>query len=170
MTSRNREENLRRNHSPVWKKITLTTNGKKRCIMNRSCIFLLSIALIILLVGCTEDQTPMPKEVQLTEKGLACEPGSSVGLNVSDTLVLVLDGNPSTGYTWEVGFYTAGVIEPAGEPEYQPNSNLVGAGGTYTFRFLAVGEGESVLRLIYHRPFEKDVLDLKVCEVTVIVE
>lgn len=91
-------------------------------------------------------------------------------MSVGDTLVLVLDGNPSTGYNWEVGFYTIGVIEPTGKPEYQPDSSLSGAGGTYTFRFLAVAEGESVLRLMYRPPSKKDVLELKTCEVTVIVK
>jgi inhibitor of cysteine peptidase len=142
-------------------------------------LFALAIALVVLtmtlsLPGEYQSQmptmvsTPMPKEVQLTEKGLAC--ASAVGLNVGDTLVLVLDGNPSTGYNWEVGFYTLGVIEPTGEPEYQSDSDLLGAGGTYTFRFLAVGKGESALRLMYRHPLEKDVPEAKICDLTVTVK
>ena len=83
---------------------------------------------------------------------------------------MILEGNPSTGYTWEVGFYVPEVMKPAGEPKYQSASSQAGAGGTYTFRFLAVGEGQATLRLIYHRPWEQDVPDLKTCEVTVTVK
>ena len=139
--------------------------------------FILAIVPVVgtlLIGGCTilynqgGEQTPQPKEVQITEDGLAC--GSGVGLNVGDTLILILNGNPSTGYTWDVGFYVHPVIEPAGEPEYQSDSNLVGAGGTYTFHFLATGEGEAKLAMIYHRPFDKDAPILKTCEVTVTVK
>jgi inhibitor of cysteine peptidase len=83
---------------------------------------------------------------------------------------LILNGNPSTGYTWDVGFYVHPVIEPTGEPEYQSDSNLVGAGGTYTFRFLATGEGEAKLAMTYHRPLDKDAPIFKTCEVTVTVK
>lgn len=153
----------------------------KNVAVRWSTLFALAIALVVLTMSLSlpgENQgrtptivpTPMPKEVQLTEKGLACAPGSSVGLNVGDTLVLVLEGNPSTGYNWDVGFYTLGVIEPAGEPEFQSSSDLLGAGGTYTFRFLAVGEGESTLRLMYSRPLEKDVPEAKICDLSVTVK
>jgi predicted secreted protein len=136
---------------------------------------ILFVAIIILISGvlllssCSElrnqknQQTPQPKEVQITEKGNAC--GTTVGLNAGDTLNLILDGNLSTGYTWEVGFYANTVVEPLGEPEYQSQSNLVGADGTYTFQFRAIGEGETQLKMIYHRPLEKDAPDLKTCDV-----
>ena len=140
--------------------------------MSRPSFHLLVVSmLVLLLAGCRSTgasqptSTPVPKEVQLTEEGGLC--GSAVGLNAGDILVLILEGNPSTGYSWEVGFYVPEVIAPSGEPEIRPESNLAGAPATYTFRFLAVGEGEATLRLTYHRPAEKDAPDLKTCEVTV---
>ena len=135
---------------------------------------MISMIGVLILTGCNafhiqgDRQTPQPKEVQITEDELAC--GTGVGLNVGDTLILILNGNPSTGYTWDVAFYVHPVIEPTGEPEYQSDSNLVGAGGTYTFHFLATGEGEAKLAMIYHRPFDKDAPILKTCEVTVTVK
>jgi len=138
--------------------------------------FAIKISLIgmLVLTGCSainnleEQQTPQPKEVQITEDGLAC--GSGTELNVGDTLVLILNGNPSTGYTWDVGFYVHPVIEPLGEPGYQPDSDLLGAAGSYTFRFLAIGEGQATLRMIYHRPLDKDIPVLKICDVSVTVK
>lgn len=145
--------------------------------MIRLHVFLLIVVLLVALslVGGSMYYTQgssadleAPKEVQVTEKGGAC--GSGVGLNAGDTLVLILEGNPSTGNAWEVGFHVPAVISPVGEPEYQPGSSQIGAGGTVTFRFLAVGEGEAIIRMIYRRPWEKDVPALKTCEVTVIVK
>ena len=129
-----------------------------------------TIALVVLLTlaGCGTPPTQTPKEVRLTEKEGGC--GSGVGLNAGDTLELVVGGNPTTGYTWEVGFEVPAVIKTTGEPKYEPDSNAIGAGGTYTFRFLAVSEGQATLVLVYHRPFEKDAPALKACEVTVNVE
>lgn len=144
---------------------------------NKKFPFVLVTAFLVgamILTGCDTllnvglKPTPLPKEVQITEKDNGC--GSATELNVGDTLDLVLDGNPSTGFTWEVGFYAQPIVKPLGEPEYQPGSNLLGAGGTYTFQFRAIGEGQTKITMIYHRPFAKDSTDIKTCEVTVTVK
>ena len=138
------------------------------------CITKISLIGMLVLTGCSTlinqryQQSPQPKDVQLTEDGLAC--GSGTELNVGDTLILILNGNPSTGYTWGVVYYVQPVIEPRGEPEYQSSSNLPGAVGTNTFRFLAVGEGQATLRLVYHRPQNEKLTVLKTCDVNVTVK
>jgi predicted secreted protein len=133
---------------------------------------LVVVAMIILsLDGCsairTPEVTPAPKEVQLTQEGGAC--GSGVGLNEGDTLELILDGDSSAGYIWEIGFYVPAVIKPAGEQKNQSGSDLSSASDKYTFRFLAVGEGQAELVMIY-KPFEKDLPDLETCKVDVTVK
>jgi predicted secreted protein len=141
--------------------------------MSRLKMIVLLVVLTILLSlnGCsasrTPEVTPAPKEVQLTQKGGAC--GSGVGLNEGDTLVLILEGDPSSDYTWEVGFYVPAVIEPVGEPIVQSKSSSGSASDTYTFRFLAVGEGEAELHMIYGPP-EKDSPEFKTCQLTVTVK
>lgn len=131
--------------------------------------FIAVAAIIFSLYGCSTSRTPdvMPKEVQVTQNGGAC--GSGVGLNEGDTLVLILEGDPSSDYTWEVGFYVPAVIEPAGEQKDQSESNPASESGTYTFRFLAVGEGESELLMIYGPP-EKGSPEHKTCQLTVNVK
>lgn len=138
----------------------------------RNAILLAAVLTLCLLLtaSCTlinlmPVSLPAPKEVQITEKEGAC--GSTVGLDIGDTLVLIVDANQSTGYSWEVGFYVPEVIQPQGEPVYKPVSDLAGSGDSATFRFLAVGEGQVALRLIYHRAWEKDVPELETCEVTI---
>jgi len=125
--------------------------------------------IIFSLYECSASQTPTttPKEVQVTQNGGAC--GSGVGLNEGDTLVLILEGDPPSGYTWEIGFYVPAVIEPAGEQKDQSESNPASESGTYTFRFLAVGEGQAELMMIY-KPVEKDLPVLKTCQLTVKVK
>ena len=135
-------------------------------------VVLFVVTMIILsLDGCsasrTPEVTPVPKEVQLTQKGGAC--GSGIGLNEGDTLVLILEGDPSSNYTWEVGFYVPAVIEPVGEPIVQSESSPDSANSTSTFRFLATGEGEADLHMIYGPP-EKDSAEFKTCQLTVDVK
>lgn len=95
--------------------------------------------------------------------------GSSVELRTGDTLQLALEGNPTTGYTWAPATLDQAILKSAGEPEFQPSSSALGAGGTVTCRFTAVGAGQTTLQMIYSRPFEKDVPPLKTFTVTVTV-
>jgi inhibitor of cysteine peptidase len=137
--------------------------------MDRLDMILLFASInVLVLVGCDVAQPATPNEVRLTEKGGDC--GSSVELNTGDSLSLALEGNPTTGYVWEIESNDPAVMKPSGEPEYHADSEAIGAGGTYTFRFTAVAKGKVTLRLVYHRPFEKNVPELKSCEVTIIVK
>lgn len=150
---------------------------RRGAMSRRSILLVLTGLAVIVLIGVAVQRlqgspTPAispaaPKEVEVTEEGGAC--GSAVGLNTGDTLLVGLQGNPSTGYTWELGFSVPSVIQPAGEADVRPASNLLGANATYTFRLRAVGEGEVTLIFIYHRPFEQNVPPVKTCEVTVTV-
>jgi inhibitor of cysteine peptidase len=96
--------------------------------------------------------------------------GSTVELRVGDTMEVVLDGNPTTGFSWETAAVDASVLKQLGEPQFEPASNLIGSGGEFTFRFEAVASGQTLLQLLYHRPWEKDVPPEKTFEVTVIVQ
>ena len=82
--------------------------------------------------------------------------GTQVNLGRGDTLLVRLESNPSTGYAWEIQNNDEAVLRPVGEPQFQPSSNLVGAGGTEIFGFKAISEGTSVLVMIYHRSFEDE--------------
>jgi inhibitor of cysteine peptidase len=96
--------------------------------------------------------------------------GSTVELRVGDTMEVVLDGNPTTGFQWETAAMDASVLKQLGEPGFEPYTNLMGSGGTFTFRFGAVASGQTLLKLVYHRPWEKDVPSEKTFEVTVTVQ
>ena len=62
------------------------------------------------------------------------------------------------------------IIKPSGEPEFKPSSDALGPAGKYILRFEAVAAGQTALKLIYHRPFEKDTPPAQIYDVTVTVE
>ena len=83
----------------------------------------------------------------------ADDDGMSVQLAEGESLLVALVGNPTTGFGWEVeeepGFLTrlAGLA-------YLPDSGLLGAGGTFFFRYEATETGTGTLSLAYRRPWE----------------
>jgi inhibitor of cysteine peptidase len=123
-------------------------------------IIALAGLLTPLLSGCapsdgrgTSATKPIADTVVLTET----DADQSVKVSPGQTLEVVLDANPSTGYTWSVAaepeFLTA-----QGEPVFSSEaaSGLVGAPGTQTLRFTVSAAGEGPLSLSYVRPWEAD--------------
>jgi inhibitor of cysteine peptidase len=95
--------------------------------------------------------------------------GSQVELQADQTLVISLEGNPTTGYTWEVAEVDEGVLRQVGEMEFEPqDTGDVGVGGVQILRFEAVNSGQTDLDLVYHRSWE-DEEPLKTFSVQVVV-
>ena len=106
--------------------------------------------LAIAAVALTQmDETPVSASIGPDEAG------STVALEIGGELTIALPANPSTGYGWTVAAIDPAVLIQKGEPDFAAQSNLIGAGGTMTFRFTAAGAGESELRLEYQRPWEE---------------
>ena len=83
--------------------------------------------------------------------------GKQIALQPGDILTVTLESNPTTGYSWQVMGIDNAILTQDGDPEYKQVSGsegLVGAGGTETFRFKAVGSGNASLELGYLRPWE----------------
>lgn len=124
---------------------------------------MLSIALfwsiaIVLLIGLSVGLAFMfrrgaPGEAP-TKVITAAQAGTEVALQVGERLAVTLEGNPTTGYTWMVATADPAMLTQLGEPEFQPASDALGAGGMQTLRFAAIGAGTTPLTLIYVRPFE----------------
>jgi inhibitor of cysteine peptidase len=81
--------------------------------------------------------------------------GSAVDLHPGDQFLVVLSGNPTTGYQWLVSSFSAQVLCQPEEPRFQQSSDLTGSGGSSHFLFEAAGTGQTTLHLVYRRPFEK---------------
>jgi len=93
--------------------------------------------------------------VRLTQDG-----GSqSVALAKGRTLVVVIAGNPSTGYQWALtGPVDGAVLAQDGRVEFVAGDpDLVGAPGEYRVTFKAIGPGMTGIGMKYVRPWEQDV-------------
>ncbi len=98
--------------------------------------------------------------------------GQPTTIQVGGKVVVELEANPSTGYTWEASNLDTTILKQSGETEYKPASStpMPGQGGTQVLRFEAVGPGTTTLILIYHRPFETSVAPIKTFTIKVTVE
>ena len=130
---------------------------------------LLAVVVLVLIAGLAlVVGNPAGRQLKTLTLG---EPqaGSQAVLQAGDMLQVNLEGNPSTGYMWSVESLDAAVLKVVGEPEFHPASSALGASGTVMYRFKAVGTGQTTLKLIYSRPFEKGVPPLKTFAASVLV-
>jgi len=87
----------------------------------------------------------------------------------SKTVEINLEGNPTTGYTWEYNIDVDGIIKEDSN-QYKPKhatSGLVGSGGTYTWKFSSLKEGTAEITFKYLRPWEKEITKTKTYSCTV---
>jgi inhibitor of cysteine peptidase len=123
----------------------------------------LTAGLLMILAACS---SAGGRPVMLTEENS----GQSIDINTGQQLVISLEGNPTTGYTWEVGSMDEAVLKQIGEPEFKSSSGALGAGGVMILQFQAISEGDTALTLVYHRPWEQGIAPEKTFEVNVVVK
>jgi inhibitor of cysteine peptidase len=108
-------------------------------------------------------------DVALTD----ADQGKAVKLAVGKIVSITLEANATTGYEWRVEKIEGEGIVPDGKPAYIPKKHapgVVGVGGVAVFRFKAAKEGKPTIKLVYIRPWEKDVPPVKVFQVQFAVE
>jgi len=105
-------------------------------------------------------------QVKLSEKNAM----SRVEIYIGDTLEVVLKGNPTTGYIWEVDYVDSAILRQVGKTEFKADRKARGSGGKIIMRFEALTRGQTLLKLIYHRPFEKDIQPIRTFEAAVAVK
>ena len=98
--------------------------------------------------------TQMGKTIAASATLGPAEAGSAVTLELGGELTITLPANPSTGYSWVVTALNPALLTQIGEPEFSAESNLIGAGGTMTFRFQGTAAGRDSLTLGYLRTWE----------------
>jgi len=83
--------------------------------------------------------------------------GQQVDLQRDQEMILELAANPSTGYRWQIELTCSAVLDKISGEQFIPASSAVGAGGVAAWHFRAARTGTDLLRLVYRRPFEKNV-------------
>ena len=155
-------------HRPVRRRVVRTPHTGAMGHMLISTVALVGTLLITLLLPGDNPARPIPSTVRVSEN----DAGSTVRLHTGDTLQVSLEGNPSTGYSWEMVEADTAVLKQSGEPEftsYKHAGQFVGSPGTVTMTFTMVGAGQTVLKLIYCCPFEENVQPLKTFELKVVI-
>ena len=93
--------------------------------------------------------------------------GAHLAIRVGDRLLVALEGNPTTGYEWlNAALYEYAILRESEEREFRPDSDLIGSGGVFLFRYETVDVGPQAFRFVFQRPWES-VQPLEVLEFTV---
>jgi len=133
-------------------------------IFVRAILGVVMTAVLALAGGCTQSN-----KVNVGDE----RNGQEVTIKQDQLLTVKLESNPTTGYGWEIAACDEAVLQAQGEAVYEQASqgqNLVGGGGWQTFQFKPVKAGETPLKLVYRRAWEKDVEPIKDYEVLVNVQ
>jgi inhibitor of cysteine peptidase len=120
------------------------------------------IALILVMLAACG-----PKGVKLNSSAN----NSTLDVKIGQPVVINLEGNPSTGYTWEAKDLDTGMFQQVGQVEFKSaRPGLLGSGGTQTLTFKALKAGSGKIELVYHRPWETDIAPTKTFTLTVNVK
>ena len=90
---------------------------------------------------------------------------------VGEEFTIVLDSNPTTGYSWKLSDnFSGGIVQLVSSSYIPPVTRRKGAGGEEIWRFKAVAAGKTTISLEYIRPWEKGVQPVAVKSYEVTVE
>jgi predicted secreted protein len=129
--------------------------------------------VVVLLTGCSVVASEPPTRAPANEGAREVQPAPDTPepLIIEQRVAprgqefeIRLQGNPTTGYGWQVTEIDAQKVQMLAEDyveHKQEDQPIVGAGGTYIFRFRASAEGQTRIVIVYQRPWEKDVDPLR---------
>ena len=146
--------------------------------LNTRITLLVGLACAAALAACaTEGTDPSKSDGAASTTAQAdvvqVQPGETV-LRLGQVLAIELDSNASTGYGWEIVEDGSPQLEPAPVPAsalpQETTPPMLGASGKSHWRFKAVQAGDTQLRLVYRRAWEKEVAPARIAEYKVRVE
>lgn len=84
-----------------------------------------------------------------TVEVLETQNGETVQIGLDDKLVVVLAGNPTTGYNWTTTSIDDAVLRQVGDSRFDAESDLLGSPGTISLLYAPVAAGTSPLVIEY---------------------
>ena len=132
-------------------------------------VTLVLVAILAMMLAGIKGAHASGAAVQLTD----ADNGKTVTVKADQALILRLGANPTTGFGWEVSQVDAQLLAQRDSKIYEPANTdkpVVGGGGMEIFQFTALQKGETTLKLIYHRAWEKDVPAAQTYQVTIKIE
>lgn len=92
-----------------------------------------------------------PRMVRVQEQ----DHGRTLRLSTGDQLIVTLETQPGTGFTWNLAPDSTPLLELQGKPEIESGAGTAGRTDRITFRFTVRAKGEGKLELHYLRSWEK---------------
>jgi inhibitor of cysteine peptidase len=89
--------------------------------------------------------------------------GKTIHVSTGERFAVVLESNPSTGYTWQVST-DEHYLELLAQ-DFEPHGQGVGAGGREIFDFRALSTGQVTITCEYRRPWDREARDVASFEV-----
>lgn len=129
--------------------------------MVKKAAFILLCLLAVVVAGCSRGGP---------QTFTKADAGKTITVKSGETFNIVLDGNPTTGFTWEVAPESSAPVALQGEPAFKAESSAVGAGGQLTLTFKATAAGQGLLKLLYHQPWEQTTPPADTFEVNLTVQ
>ena len=92
------------------------------------------------------------------EIGEYSDPAKPIRSKAGKIVIITLKSNKTTGYEWQLSGPPDTKVVNFMKSEYVVDEpRLIGSGGTEIWSFMAVGQGEARVNLVYVRPWEKGV-------------
>jgi inhibitor of cysteine peptidase len=139
-------------------------------VPTRSSLVGFSLLIVAMCASATALQTPdasHPKAVPtvvLSER----DSGTDIDLTSNALLIVKLNSNPSTGYSWTVtGDPSPLKLQKTSFRKNTNKSGIMGASGTATFQLSANSSGIATLTLVYRRSWEYNMPPMKTFTVRV---
>jgi inhibitor of cysteine peptidase len=99
------------------------------------------------------------------------DPGTHIIVNKGDRFSIELPSNATTGYSWEFGTPIDTEYLTFVKTDYiNPDTTLVGAGGTQVWIFETIQPGLTTIQLEYKRPWEVDVPAIQTAQFDVTIQ
>jgi inhibitor of cysteine peptidase len=153
----------RNNSGRFWLNVKLSVD-KFAGYVNTKWIQTCAIIFFALMLG-NVDNTLMGESIKLNEN----DSGKTVEIHVGDKLDVILPGNPTTGYAWELFMSDSNVLSLV-KREFFANNKAMGSSGVEIIKLQAIAAGNSEVKMIYHRSFEPNVPPLKTFKVIVSIK
>jgi predicted secreted protein len=100
------------------------------------------------------------------EAAYSADEDASLSANLNKPFAIVVESNPTTGYSWSAEF-DANRLKLKSSSYERPAEHCLGAGGKHVFVLVPLKEERTAVHLQYRRPWEKEPVKTRSYEVLV---
>jgi inhibitor of cysteine peptidase len=126
--------------------------------------FFIAAVVFVLALGCSGR-----REAETVLRLTADDAGKERHITVDGELTIALPSNPTTGYAWELEACDTAILDNPSHEFVAPNTTMEGSGGTEEWHFAGKSTGQTEVRLVYRRSWEK-AEPLETYSVTIVVD